>query len=146
MHIFFFTCVLVMASASNYRVMITCVEEIHIEYDYNLYLKIIFDNLIMFSTVTEECIWHLVSRILHTLWVFDKVSYQIKLLLWNSYMTFFTSFITLTNKIRKSNEIVCLMKYYYSIPYLLFLLSFLLIHSKVLKFKIIITYIYFYKI
>jgi hypothetical protein len=35
--------------------MITCVEEIHTEYD-NLNLKIIFDNLIMFSTVTEECI------------------------------------------------------------------------------------------
>lgn len=45
-----------MASASNYTVMITCVEEIHTEYDYSLNLKIILDNLIMFSTVTEEYI------------------------------------------------------------------------------------------
>lgn len=50
------TCVLVMASACNYTVMITSVEEIHIENDYNSNPKTIFDNLIMFSTVTEECI------------------------------------------------------------------------------------------
>lgn len=45
-----------MASASNYTVMITCVEKIHTEYDYSLNLKIILDILIMFSTVTEEYI------------------------------------------------------------------------------------------
>jgi hypothetical protein len=111
--------------------MITCVEEIHREYDYSLNLKRIIDNLIMFSTVTEGCTWCLVSRILNTFWISDKkVFYQFKLALWNSYMTFFTSLITLTSKIRKSNKTVCHMKYYYSVLHLLFLLSFLLIHSK----------------
>lgn len=69
--------------------MLTFVEEIHTKYDYSLNPKGIFDKLIMVTTVTEEHIWHIVSKIVHIFQASDKkgftsLNYKYKIVMWHS--------------------------------------------------------------